>query len=180
MSPVRTPTQWLPAPEPGLRIKPSLRAAASIFAKVAGLVLFLVTLPVVVAVLAGSGAALLGAFLAAQFGLVAMVPAFIGLLVPAVRLLGTRYELDEAGVRVHSSIIARQEQRVTWDKVTLLLQRRSLVDRVLGIESVSVVAYGVRGTTLDLVGLRNAAPVRAYAARRMRESASVAALFDND
>jgi uncharacterized membrane protein YdbT with pleckstrin-like domain len=94
--------------------------------------------------------------------------------------MATRYELDAEGVRVRSSVIARSEERVAWEKVTLLVHRRGLVDRVLGIEALDVVAYGVRGTTLRLVGLRDARPLRDYAARHMRESASVAALFDND
>lgn len=177
--PVPQPTA-LPAPDPGLSLKPSLRAAASTFAKVLALAAFVLTVPFVGALLSGEGLAVLAAFLLAEFGFLAMLPAFAGLLLPAVRLWATRYELDAEGVRVHSSIVARSDQRVTWDKVTLLVQSRSLIDRALGIESVAIVAYGARGTTLHLVGLRDAAPVRDFAARHMRRSASVAALFAND
>lgn len=169
-----------PTPRPALAVKPSLRAAASTFAKVVALVAFLFALPIVVAFLSGNGLAIVGSVLLAEFSLFAMLPAIAGLLLPAIRLYATRYELDEDGVRVHSSIVARSDQRVTWDKVTLLVQHRSLIDRALGIESLAIVAYGARGTTLQLVGLRDAAPLRAFAARKMRESASVDALFAND
>ncbi|MEK6975798.1 MAG: PH domain-containing protein [Candidatus Thermoplasmatota archaeon] len=171
---------WLPASEPGFALRPSLLAAASIFAKLVSFIAFLLALPLIVAVLAGNGAAILGSVIAAQFGLFAVLPAIAGLLLPGIRLLATRYELDDEGVRIHSSIIARSDQRVPWDKVTLLVQQRSLVDRALGIETLTVIAYGARGATLNLVGLRDAAPLRDYAARKMRESASVAGLFAND
>lgn len=178
--PVPQPMDWLPAPGPTLAIKPSLRAAASVFVKVAAFVAFVLSLPLLVAVLSGSGAAFFGSLLLAQFGLFAVLPAIFGIVVPAIRLAFTKYELDDEGVRVHSSIVARSDQRVPWDKVTLLLQVRTLADRFLGIERVTIVAYGMRGATLQLVGLRDASAVRDFAARRMRASASVASLFSND
>ena len=182
------PTAWLPAaapaweaaPEPGLSLRPSLRAAASVFAKVVAFVGFVLAVPFLVALLSGSDVAFLGAILLAEPSLFAVVPAIAGLVLPAVRLLATRYDLDGDGVRVRSSIIARSDQLVPWDKVTLLMQHRSIVDRVLGIASVTIVSYGVKGATLHLVGLRDPTPVRDYAARKMRESASVASLFAND
>jgi uncharacterized membrane protein YdbT with pleckstrin-like domain len=163
-----------------LMIKPSLRAAASTFAKVVGVLALAFSVPVLVAWTSGRGADVFAAVLAAQFGFTAALPAALTLLVPALRLAATRYDLDLEGVRVHSSIIARSDQRVPWEKVTLLIHRRTLVDRLLGIETVTVIAYGLRGATLQLVGLRDAAVVRDFAARRMRASASVASLFAND
>lgn len=177
--PASTPTRQ-PAPEPGILLKPSLLAAASVLAKVAAFLAFVLTVPIVVALLGGTGLEALAAILIAETSLFAVLPALVGILIPAVRLLATTYELDGDGVRVRSSIIARSDQRVPWEKVTLLLQHRSLVDRVLGIASVTIVAYGAHGATLRLVGLRDPAPVRDYAARKMRESASVASLFTND
>jgi uncharacterized membrane protein YdbT with pleckstrin-like domain len=167
-------------PEPGISLKPSLRAAASVFAKVVAFLAFVLTVPVIVALLGGTGMEALVAILIAETSLFAVLPAIIGILIPAVRLFATTYDLDGEGVRVRSSIIARSDQRVPWEKVTLLMQHRSLVDRVLGIASVTIVAYGAHGATLRLVGLRDPAPVRDYAARKMRESASVASLFTND
>lgn len=163
-----------------LTLKPSLRAAASTFAKVVGVLALAFAVPVLVAWVSGSGADVLASILAAQFGFAAALPAALTLLVPALRLAATRYDLDLEGVRVRSSIIARSDQRVPWEKVTLLVHRRTLVDRLLGIETLTVVAYGLRGATLQLVGLRDAAVVRDFAARRMRASASVASLFAND
>lgn len=171
---------WEPVPEPSLSLRPSLLAAASIFAKIVLLVGFVLAVPFLVALLSGSDIAFLGAILLAETSLFAVGPAIIGILLPAIRLLATRYDLDGEGVRVRSSIVARSDQLVPWDKVTLLMHRRSIVDRVLGIASVTIVSYGVKGATLHLVGLRDPAPVRDYAARKMRESASVATLFGND
>jgi uncharacterized membrane protein YdbT with pleckstrin-like domain len=190
-SPGLPPPQWLPAPgppsgpttsppPPGLALKPSLRAAASVFAKVVAFIAFVLAVPIFVALLGGTGAEALAAILIAETSLFAVLPALAGILLPAIRLLATTYELDDEGVRVRSSIIARSDQRVPWEKVTLLVQHRSLVDRVLGIQTLTVVAYGAHGATLRLVGLRDPAPVRDYAARKMRASASVASLFTND
>ena len=169
-----------PVPEPGLSLKPSLRAAASVFVKLVAFLAFVMALPVLVAVLSGSSLGFLTGILVAETSLLAVLPAVAGLVLPAIRLMATQYDLDGEGVRVRSSVIARSDQRIPWEKVTLLRQQRSLVDRALGIQTVTIVAYGAQGATLDLVGLRDPAPVRDYAARKMRESASVDALFAND
>lgn len=177
--PAATPG-WVSVPEPGLSLRPSLLAAASVFAKIVVFLAFVFAVPFLVALLSGSDLAFLGAVLLAETSVFAVLPAIAGLVLPAIRLFATRYDLDGEGVRVRSSIIARSDQLVPWDKVTLLMQHRSIVDRVLGIASVTIVSYGVKGATLHLVGLRDPAPVRDYAARKMRESASVASLFAND
>lgn len=168
----------VPAAVP-LRVKPSLRAAASTFARVASYLLVAAAAPLLVAVLAGRSG-VLAAIVLAEFSFFAVVPAAAALLIPAVRLAFTRYDLDEDGVRVHSDLVSRSDQRVPWDKVTLLVQRRSLIDRILGISSIDVVAYGTRGTTLHLVGLHDPAAVRTFAAQRMLQAASVQSLFRND
>lgn len=182
--PMPAATAWPPsdaaaAPAETLHLRPSLLAAVSSFAKVAGYVLLVVAAPTLVALLAGRSG-LLAAVLLAELSFLALLPAMAAVLVPAVRIAFTRYELDADGVRVHSSLIARSDQRVPWEKVTLLVQRRGLADRVLGISSLDVVAYGTRGATLHLVGLRDPRPVREWASARMREAASVEALFRND
>jgi uncharacterized membrane protein YdbT with pleckstrin-like domain len=161
-------------------VKPSLLAAASVFLKVVAVIVLALATPALAAILAGQGAGILATFLALQFAAAGILPLIASIVVPAIRLAFTRYELDEEGVRVHSSVIARSDQRVPWDKVTLLVQSRSLTDRLLGIERLTVIAYGIRGATLSLVGLRDAGPLRDFAAKKMRESASVASLFAND
>lgn len=162
-----------------LVLRPSLWAAASTFARVAGYLGLALLAPVMVAIFAGRSSAL-AAIILAEFSLLAVLPAAAALLVPAIRLAFTKYHLDDDGVRVHSDLISRNDQRVPWEKVTVLQQRRSLVDRLAGIDNLHVVAYGARGTTLHLVGLRNVKPVRDFAAQRMRESASVESLLRND
>lgn len=160
-------------------VRPSLWASLDVLAK-----LILGSLPIVVPLL------LSGLFQGAFQGVVDLsgplllvlvenVNLLFGLLVafaPAVRLAFTHYIVDEEGIRVRTQILTRSEQRVQWDKVTALRHQRTVVDRVLGIERLDVVAWGARGATLKLVGLRNVAPLRDLVARRMRETATVEAL----
>jgi uncharacterized membrane protein YdbT with pleckstrin-like domain len=162
-----------------LELRPSLWAAASTFARVASYLGISLLAPVLVAVFLGRSA-LIASFLLAELSLAAVLPASIFILIPAVRLAFTKYSLDEDGVRVHSDLVSRNDQRVPWEKVTVLQQHRSIVDRLAGIENLDVVAYGARGTTLRLVGLRDVDAVRRLASRRMREAASVEALFRSD
>lgn len=171
-----TPAEALPV---ALVLKPSLWAAASTFARVAGYLGLALLAPILAAIFLGRSSAL-AAIVLAEFSLIAVLPAAAALLVPAIRLAFTRYHLDAEGVRVHSDLISRNDQRVPWEKVTVLHQRRSLVDRIAGIDTLDVVAYGARGTTLHLVGLRDITTVRQFAAQKMRDSASVEALFRND
>lgn len=167
------------APPTSMVLKPSLWAAASTFARVIGSIALALLAPFLVAVFLGRSG-LLASIILAEFSLLAVLPAAAALLVPAIRLAFTRYDLDEEGVRVHSDLVSRNDQRVSWEKVTVLQQRRSLVDRLAGIDNLHVVAYGARGTTLHLVGLRDVATVRQFAARKMRDAASVDALFRSD
>ena len=108
---------------------------------------------------------------------------FVGLLlvvVPIVRIAFTRYVVDADGLRVTSTLLQRSDQRVPWEKVTAIRHRRTLLGALVGIETLEVVAYGKRGATLRLEGLRDAPALRALVARRMRETATVAALVRND
>ncbi len=107
----------------------------------------------------------------------------LGLLLtlgPVLRVAFTRYTFDETGIRVRSALLLKSEQRVPWNKVTALRHRRTIVGWMLGIEMIEIVAYGKRGPTLRLVGLRNAAALRSMVARRMRESATVGNLLSSD
>lgn len=164
-----------------VRIKPSLLAALDAVAKVAGAILALgisVALPIFLSEGGVEGA--VGAFILAAIGGPFVLPAIIAAMVPAVRLAFTTYILDEEGIRVQTQILEKTEKRVQWEKVTAVGHRRTIVDRALGIERVDVIAYGMRGATIHLVGLRDAPALRDMVSRRMRETASVAALTHND
>lgn len=119
-------------------------------------------------------------FFLALYERVEFYAAFFLLVVPLARVALTRYVVDGDGLRVSSSLLQRSDQRVPWDKVTALRHKRSLIGALVGIETLEVVAYGRKGTTLRLVGLRDAAELRSLVARRMRETASVTALVRND
>ncbi|MGB1586520.1 MAG: PH domain-containing protein [Thermoplasmatota archaeon] len=108
--------------------------------------------------------------------LFALAPA----LAPAINVLTTRYVLAGDGIRLRKQFLSKEEHKVTWEKVTALRHKRSLLDRLLGIERLDVIAYGERGATLHLVGLRDAAPLRDHVGVRMRQSATVDALFRSD
>lgn len=161
-----------------MTLKPSLRAAMDAPVKVLGAVTS-VLLPVVIP------AAIEGESIGAAvffFGIeaFALYPALAAALVPAVQLAFTTYTFEEDGLVVRTQILARSERRVPWEKVTALRHRRTLLDVVFRIERLDVIAYGERGTTLRLVGLRDAAPLRSLVARRMRETSTVEALLRSD
>ncbi len=107
-----------------------------------------------------------------------VVPAVVA-TIPAIRLLFTRYIIEEDGMRERVQILNRTERRIGWDKVTLLRQRRTFFDWLLRIERLDVIAYGERGATIHLLGLRGSA-LRDHLAREMRRHASVQGLLQND
>lgn len=110
-----------------------------------------------------------------QFALVLLVA-----FAPAVQVAFTRYTFDAEGIRVRTQVLQKSDHRVPWEKVTALRHRRTLLDRLLGLGRLDVIAYGEKGTVLRLVGLRDDGALRDLVARRMRETASVAALVGND
>jgi uncharacterized membrane protein YdbT with pleckstrin-like domain len=168
---------WTPVAAPVV-LRPSLLAALDTVVKVAG-VLFFFTAPLLVPALFNGGPiSLTAAFVGLQGTnlYIAVLFAFL----PAVRLAFTRYELDEEGIRVTTQILARSEKRVPWEKVTALRHRRTVVDLLVGIERIDVVAYGERGATLHLVGLRGARTIRDQVAVQMRRSATAESLFRSD
>jgi len=99
---------------------------------------------------------------------------------PALRLLLTRYVIDETGIRVRTALLAKTETRVVWDKITAIRHHRGLFDALFGLQRLDVVAYGARGTTVHLVGLRDAAKLRRLVSRRMRRGATLASLVRLD
>ncbi len=101
-------------------------------------------------------------------------------LAPAIQLAFTRYVFDDEGIRERVQLLSKTEKRVKWEKVTALQHRRTLLDRILGIERLDVIAYGARGTTIRLVGLKEAGALRNIVGRQMRRQASVSRLFSND
>jgi membrane protein YdbS with pleckstrin-like domain len=159
-------------------VRPSLRAALDVPFKVIGVLLFL-TLPF------GTTGAILGGpqlflpFVPFVF-LLQIAPALLITFAPAIRLVYTRYIIDQDGIRVRSQVLSATESRVPWEKVTAIEHRRTFFDRLLGIERLHVIAYGVRGTTLRLIGLRNARQLRDLTARKMREHATAETIFSND
>lgn len=169
-----------------LVVRPSLRAAAERF-----LVLFSVllgiALPLIITVLVRQyldpevdpWPMYAGPLASLQLGASILVP-LLASLAPAVQIAFTRYVFDDEGIREKVQILSRSEKRVRWEKVTALLHRRTMLDRLLGIERLDIVAYGERGTTLHLVGLREARPLRALVAQQMRRQATVRHLMAND
>lgn len=114
----------------------------------------------------------------------------LALAVPVVRLFFTRYSIGPDDVRVRHQVLEKHEQRIDLQKITALRYRRTLLDKAFGLERLEIVSYGRRGsvqregsplsTTLRLVGLRKGSGVGAMLARKMRETASVSSLFEND
>lgn len=185
----RIANEFLRAPEGEVRdgslvVRPSLWAALERSVTVFGVLLALMV-PALVAIFFGGDAddpermQGRGIFALLDFSLTLLIP-LLAALTPAVQLIFTRYILDDEGIRERVQLLSRTERRVQWDKVTALRHRVTIMDRLLGMGRVDVVAYGERGTTIRLVGLRHAPQLRGFVARRMRESASVERLFGND
>lgn len=100
--------------------------------------------------------------------------------VPVVQLAFTRYIIDEEGIRERVQLVSKTDKRVRWEKVTALQHRITLMDRLFGIQRINVIAYGARGTTIRLVGLRRAPRLRRLVAKQMRVNASFDRLLTND
>ncbi len=159
-------------------IRPSLLAAVDTVGKVAGAIAAFLLPVVVPAIIQGKAVAAAALFGAGQ--LLGLYPALIAVLFPAVNLAFTRYEVADDGIRVRSQFLQKTDRRVPWEKITAVRHRRTVWDVMAGLERLDVIAYGERGTTLHLVGLRDAAPVRDHIARKMRESSTVDALLRGD
>jgi membrane protein YdbS with pleckstrin-like domain len=107
-------------------------------------------------------------------------PLLIFVFAPAVRLRFTRYVVDAEGIRTRTQLLSITEERISWDKVTAIRYQRTLFDRLLGLERLSVIAYGERGATIRLVGLRDAKELRKLTAQKMREHATAETIFSSD
>lgn len=162
----------------GPQLRPSLWAMLEAFGKwlsaVAG-ILLVISVPALVEGFRSEDAWFLVIMENMQIGVSLLVP-----LVPAVRVAFTTYSFDERGVRVRSQVLATLDHRIPWDKVTAVRQRRTLVDRIVGTTRIEVIAYGVRGATLRLVGLHDGKAVRDLVARTMREHCTALAFQDSD
>ncbi len=176
--------EFLGQPEGTLRdgslvVRPSLRAAFERFiVALAGVSVFFV--PIFIGLALGTEDRAdegIAGGLNLIFGLVVPIGAS---MVPAIQLAFTRYIFDDEGIRERVQLLNKTEKRVKWEKVTALQHRRTVLDKLLGVERLDVIAYGARGTTLHLVGLRDAGPLRGMVARQMRAQASVKRLFSND
>lgn len=159
-------------------LRPNLLAAVDTLGKVLGAAAAF-ALPVIVpALLLGEAVAAGALFAFSQ--LVGLYPALVAAAFPAINLAFTRYHLDEEGIRIRTQFLQKSEKRVAWEKITAVRHRRTVWDVLTGLERIDVVAYGERGATLHLVGLKDAATVRNRIALRMRESATVDALIRGD
>lgn len=163
---------------PVLVLRPSLLAALDVTVKVIGAVTAFLMPVVVPALLRGDTVSAAAIFFGVQA--LDLYPAIAVALFPAIQLAFTRYTVDEEGIRVNVQILSRSERRVPWEKVTALQHRKTFIDALLGIERIDVVAYGERGTTVKLVGLRDAAPLRDRVARKMRDSAHLRSWLRSD
>lgn len=159
-------------------VAPSMRAAMDVPLKVL-LVLFLLFGP-----FTATGFFVDPLFMIAPLAILHMILQFWPLLIfvfaPAVRLRFTRYIVDAEGIRSRTQVLSVTEERVSWDKVTAIQYRRTLFDRLLGLERLSVIAYGERGATVRMIGLRNAKDLRDLTAQKMREYATAEAFFSSD
>ncbi len=108
-----------------------------------------------------------------------LIPLFAA-IAPAVQLAFTRYVFDDEGIRERVQIFSKTERRVEWSKVTALRHRHTVLDRVFRLGRVDVIAYGERGTTIRLVGLKRPEVLRNLVAGKMLSTASVEQLFQND
>lgn len=167
------------APRPVLEGRPSLLAALDVPFKALATLAALV-LPVFIATALMTGEPVNTMRHLRLIDLFQIAPAFLLAFAPAVRLAFTRYHIDEEGVRVRAQVLARSESRVSWDKVTAIRHRITLVDRLLGLQRIDIIAYGERGATLHLVGIRNARILRDLAAKRMREHTTAGHMVSND
>ncbi len=161
-----------------VELRPSLLAAVDTVTKVLGIVAAFLLPVLIPALIAGEFAAALGTF--AFVETISLYPALVAAFWPAVNLAFTRYQVEEDGLRVRTQFLQKKEQRVPWEKVTAVRHRRTALDVLTGLERIDVIAYGERGATMHLVGLRDAGPIRDRIARRMRDSATVEALFRSD
>lgn len=159
-------------------LRPSLLAAVETVGKILG-VIGGFTLPIVLPAIILGEAVAAGAFFAFS-QLAGLYPALIAAAVPAVNLAFTRYQVDEDGVRVRTQFLQKKEQRVPWEKITAVRHRRTVWDVMTGLERIDVIAYGERGATLHLVGLRDAGSLRDLISQKMRSTATVEALFRGD
>lgn len=159
-------------------LRPSLWAAVDVMAKVFGVFGSIALTIAVPALLAGEPVAAGTLFVGVQA--FSVYPAIAAAFIPAVQLAFTRYVVDDEGITVRTQILSKSEKRVTWEKVTALHQKRSVIDVLFGIERLDIIAYGERGATLHLVGLRDASPLRDHVSQAMRRSATVEALFRGD
>jgi len=113
-------------------------------------------------------------------GYTELIIGFVVAFLPAVRVLFTSYEVNESGLRARTAMLATTEQKVPWEKVTLLRHKRTLLDTIFGLEHLDVVAYRKHGATVRIVGLRRNSTMPAWMGEAMRKNSSIGALLRAD
>jgi len=83
-------------------------------------------------------------------------------------------------VRVRTAFLRTTQRDVPWRKVTGVQFLEGPLDRILGLSTVRVEAYGTAGTTLVLTALSDGAAVQGMVERRMVEQASLATWLGDD
>lgn len=161
-----------------MEFRPSLWAAVDVAAKIMGTVAGFAASILVPAAINGQPVGAAALFLGANA--IGLYPAIAAAFLPAVQLAFTRYHLDDEGIVTRTQVLSKSEKRIPWEKITALRHRRTLLDVVFRLERVDVVAYGERGATIHLVGLKDARRIRDRVASEMRATASVESLFRGD
>lgn len=159
-------------------IKPNLLASVDTIVKVLGVFAFFALPAVLAAILSGSPLLVGALFLNAQA--ISLIPAIGGAFLPAIRLLFTTYTLSDEGIQTRMDLLGQQTVRVRWEKVTSVEHHCTIVDRILGLERITVSAYGERGTTLHLIGLRQAGWIRDLASEKMAKSPNFSSLLADE
>lgn len=92
----------------------------------------------------------------------------------------TQYVVTDQRLYSVTAFLERKVKVVPFEKVTNLQVRRSPLQHLLGVAEIRVVAYGVRGTQLELRGLRHPRALFEGLNRDVRRHSSVEALLASD
>lgn len=97
-----------------------------------------------------------------------------------VEVLFAEYVVTDHRVYAATAFLKRTVQVVPFEKITNLVLRRTLFERLLGVAEVRVVAYGQRGTEIRMRGLRDAGGLFARLAVDLRAHGTADSLLALD
>lgn len=163
----------------GWDLQPSLIAAIELAVRIFGSIFVLIATGLIIYVAQGGDVRVgLASAVAANGQAILITIIFSG--APIVNLIVTRYRIDEDGVMMQSQLFQKTEQRVGWEKVTALEERRGLLGTIFGFSELVVVAYGSRGAKIHVRGVRDVAALRERLAEKMAEAVSIPAILQSD